>query len=154
MDLASELGEQGFRWIFVVHVHGAPLHIRALDQASDYFHDIYGGRMVNLWGLVPVLGGWGSALGSLTDAEKKEEGVSLHGGMDEHSLMLHLRPELVSPGYKKRTGRDGTHVAGKLRRREGPTGPATLARRVLRPPRWAGGSGSRLRRRRPTTWSK
>ena len=55
MDLASELGEQGFRWIFVVHVHGAPLHIRSIDQASDYFHDVYGGRMVNLWGLVPVL---------------------------------------------------------------------------------------------------
>ncbi len=47
MDLASELGDQGFRWIMVVHVHGAPLH----------------------------------------------------GGMDEHSLILHLRPDLVAPGY-------------------------------------------------------
>jgi creatinine amidohydrolase/Fe(II)-dependent formamide hydrolase-like protein len=100
MDIASEIGEQGFRWIFVVHVHGSPLHIRALDQAGDFFHDTYGGRMVNLWGLVPVLGGWGKALESLTDAEKKEEGVSLHAGMDEHSLLLHLRPELVAPGYK------------------------------------------------------
>jgi creatinine amidohydrolase len=99
MDLAAELGDQGFRWIMVVHVHGAPLHIRAIDQASDFFHDVYGGRMVNLWGLVPVLGGWGRALESLSDAEKKEEGVSLHGGMDEHSLMLYLRPELVAPGY-------------------------------------------------------
>ena len=55
-----------------VHVHGAPLHIRSIDQASDYFHDVNGGRMINVWGLVPVLGGWGSALGSLSDAEKKE----------------------------------------------------------------------------------
>ena len=31
MDLATELGEQGFRWIFVVHLHGAPNHNRALD---------------------------------------------------------------------------------------------------------------------------
>src|SRR6185436_5863320 len=54
MDLASELGEQGFRWIMVVHVHGAPMHIRPLDQAGDFFHATYGGRMVNLWGLVPV----------------------------------------------------------------------------------------------------
>src|SRR6185295_3354542 len=77
MDLASELGDQGFRWIAVVHVHGSPMHIRPIDDASDFFHDTYGGRMVNLWGLVPVLGGWGSALGALTDAEKKEEGVSL-----------------------------------------------------------------------------
>ena len=101
MDLASELGEQGFRWIFVVHVHGAPLHNRALDDAGDFFHDTYGGRMVHLWGLVPVLGGWGSALQSLTDAEKKEEGVSLHAGMDETSLLLYLQPALVSPGYKR-----------------------------------------------------
>ena len=100
MDLATELGEQRFRWIAVVHVHGAPPHIRAIDDASDFFHDTYGGRMVNLWGLVPVLGGWGSALGALTDAEKKEEGVSLHGGMDEHSLMLYLQPDLVSSAYK------------------------------------------------------
>ena len=100
MDLASELGEQGFRWIAVVHVHGSPLHIRAIDQAGDFFRDTYGGRMVNLWGLVPVISGWGRALGGLSDAEKKEEGVSLHAGMDEHSLMLHLRPDLVVPGYK------------------------------------------------------
>ena len=100
MDLASELGEQGFRWIIVVHVHGAPLHNRALDEASDFFRDTYGGRMVHLWGLVPVLGGWGQALQSLSDAEKQEEGVSLHGGMDETSLLLYLRPELVSPDYQ------------------------------------------------------
>jgi creatinine amidohydrolase/Fe(II)-dependent formamide hydrolase-like protein len=101
MDIASEIGEQGFRWIFVVHVHGAPRHIRMIDDACDFFHDTYGGQMVNLWGLLPVLAGWGSVLGGLTDAEKKEEGVSLHGGMDETSLMLHLRPDLVLPDYRK-----------------------------------------------------
>jgi creatinine amidohydrolase/Fe(II)-dependent formamide hydrolase-like protein len=100
MDLADELGEQGFRWIVVVHVHGAPLHNRSLDQAGDYFHETYGGRMVHLWGMVPVLAGWGNVLGTLSDAEKKEEGVSLHGGMDETSLMLHLKPDLVSPEYR------------------------------------------------------
>jgi len=108
MDLASEIGDQGFRWIFVVHVHGSPLHIRAIDQAGDFFHDTYGGRMVNLWGLVPVLGGWGSAMQSMTDAEKQEDGVSLHAGMDEHSLMLHLQPALVAPGF-----RNASAVAGR-----------------------------------------
>jgi creatinine amidohydrolase/Fe(II)-dependent formamide hydrolase-like protein len=101
MDLASELGDQGFRWIMVVHVHGAPPHIRAIDEAGDFFHDTYGGRMVNLWDLVPVISGWGNAMvSSMTDMEKKEDGASLHGGMDEHSLMLHLSPQLVSSGYK------------------------------------------------------
>ena len=100
MDLAEDLGEQGFRGIFVVHVHGSPHHIGALDDAGDYFRDTYGGQMVNLWGLVPVLGGWGRALATLSDAVKKEEGASFHAGMDEHSLMLYLRPDLVAPGYK------------------------------------------------------
>ena len=102
MDLATELGEQGFRWIFVVHVHGSPSHLRPLDEAGDYFHDAYGGRMVNLWGLVPVISGWGNAMAAaMTAAEKQEDGASLHGGMDEHSLMLYLRPDLVAPGYKQ-----------------------------------------------------
>jgi hypothetical protein len=53
MDLATQLGEQGFRWVFIVHGHGSPLHNQALDQADDYFRDSFGGRMVNLDGLLP-----------------------------------------------------------------------------------------------------
>ena len=100
MDIASELGEQGFKWIMVVHVHGSPLHIGALDDAGDFFHDTYGGQMVNLWGLLPVLGGWGSAMSVMTPEQKKEDGLSLHGGADEHSLMLYLQPNLVARDYR------------------------------------------------------
>lgn len=126
MDLASELGEQGFKWIMVVHVHGAPLHIRSLDQAGDFFHDTYNGRMVNLWGLVPVLGGWGKVLGGLSDAEKKEDGVSLHGGLDEHSLMLHLKPELVAPGYKQAKAVTGQTMAESFSAARAPDWPGYL----------------------------
>lgn len=108
VDLASELGEQGFRWVMLVHVHGSPLHIGALDDASDFFHDTYGGTMVNLWGLLPVLGGWGGAMSVMTPAEKIADGLSLHAGMDEHSLMLYLRPDLVANDH-----RTATAVAGK-----------------------------------------
>ena len=107
MDLASELGEQGFRYILVAHVHGAGLHNRALDQAGDYFQDVYGGRMAHLWGMVPVIGAWGKAMQPLPDGIKKEDGVSLHGGMDETSLMLYLRPDLVAPDYKTAPVRTG-----------------------------------------------
>jgi creatinine amidohydrolase/Fe(II)-dependent formamide hydrolase-like protein len=100
MDLASELGEQGFKWVMVVHVHGSPLHIAALDDAGDFFHDTYGGRMINLWGLIPVISGWGNAMSVMTPSQAKEDGASLHGGADEHSLMLHLQPNLVSPDYR------------------------------------------------------
>jgi creatinine amidohydrolase len=126
MDLASELGEQGFKWIMVVHVHGAPLHISSLDQAGDFFHDTYNGRMVNLWGLVPVLGGWGKVLGGLSDAEKKEDGVSLHGGLDEHSLMLHLKPELVAPGYKQAKAVTGQTMAESFSAARAPDWPGYL----------------------------
>lgn len=100
MDLASELGEQGFHWVMVVHVHGSPLHIDAIDQAGDFFHDTYHGTMVNLWGLLPVLAGWGSVLGTLPDSVKQEDGVSLHAGLDEHSMMLYLAPALVSSDFR------------------------------------------------------
>ena len=97
MDLATELGEQKFKWIFVVHFHGAPNHNRALDQAGDYFRDTYGGHMVNLTGLMPVMTGGPE---NRSDNDRKEDGIQLHSGLNETSMMLALRPDLVSSGYK------------------------------------------------------
>jgi creatinine amidohydrolase/Fe(II)-dependent formamide hydrolase-like protein/ketosteroid isomerase-like protein len=111
MDLATQLGEQGFKWITVVHVHGSPLHIAALDDASDYFRDTYGGRMVNLWGLLPVIGGWGTGMSVMPAAWKQEDGVSLHGGVDEHSLMLHLQPNLVAADFQQAPSVTGSTYA-------------------------------------------
>jgi creatinine amidohydrolase len=140
MDLATELGEQGFKWIMVVHVHGSPLHIAALDEAGDYFRDSYGGRMVNLWGLLPVIGGWGTGMSAMTAAEQKEDGVSLHGGADEHSLMLHLQPNLVAPDYQQAptvTGGSYGESVAAARQKEWPgylgaprLGNAALGRRI------------------------
>jgi creatinine amidohydrolase/Fe(II)-dependent formamide hydrolase-like protein len=98
MDLASEFGEQRFKWVFVVHGHGAPNHVRALDQAGDYFREVYGGRMVNLTGLLPVISHWD---GKKTDEERKEDGLPIHSGMDETSMMLAVRPDLVNPNYRQ-----------------------------------------------------
>lgn len=97
MDLATELGEQGFQWIFILHGHGAPNHNRALDQASDYFRDTYGGHMLNLTGLMSVIAGWD---GAKSEAERAEDGLPIHAGRDETSMMLHLHPNLVQPGYQ------------------------------------------------------
>lgn len=97
MDLATELGEQKFKWVFIVHGHGAPNHNRALDQAGDYFREVYGGHMVNLVGLMPVIAAWD---GKKTESERKEDGLPIHAGMDETSMVLALRPDLVNPAYK------------------------------------------------------
>jgi creatinine amidohydrolase/Fe(II)-dependent formamide hydrolase-like protein len=97
VDLASELGDQGFRWLFVVHMHGAPLHNRALDEAGDFFRDTYGGRMVHLLGLMPVfLAGGG---GAPPDPAAPPD-LDVHAGAAETSDLLALRPDLVAPGYR------------------------------------------------------
>lgn len=106
MDLATELGEQGFRRIFIVHGHGAPFHNLMLDQAGDYFRDTYGGRMIHLRGLAPTA----EQLArlkltppdlNLSEVERKEIGaLDEHAGFDETSRMLFLRSDLVDSGYK------------------------------------------------------
>jgi len=111
MDLATDIGEQGFRWIFVVHQHGGTPHSRALNQAGDYFHDIYGGHMVNLVGLVrPQALKDSDELRS--EEERREDASSTHAGLSETNRILFLRPDLVSPAYKNAppiTPRDGKH---------------------------------------------
>lgn len=150
MDLATELGEQGFKWIMVVHVHGSPLHIGAIDDAGDFFHDMYGGRMINLWGLLPVLSGWGSAMSAMTAAEKKEDGVSLHGGADEHSLMLHLQPDLVARDYRRARSVTGatyeeSFAASKQEGWPGYIGAPRLASAALGRRIWTSFSGAALK---------
>lgn len=105
MDLATDLGEQGFRNIFVVHGHGAPYHNLMLDQAGAYFRDTYGGKMVHLRGLLPTAEQTARlALApptlELSESDKKEIGeMDEHAGFDETSRLMFLRPDLVSPGY-------------------------------------------------------
>jgi creatinine amidohydrolase/Fe(II)-dependent formamide hydrolase-like protein len=97
MDLASMLGEHGFRWIFVVFMHDAPDNHLALEQASDYFHDVYGGNLVHLWDLKPIHDCCDTSRRMLTAEQLRENGFTVHGGVGEHSEMLFLRPDLVAP---------------------------------------------------------
>ena len=112
MDLATELGEQGFQWVFIVHAHGAPNHNRMLDQAGDYFRDSYQGQMVHLMGLMPVLTATRGEepAGGLNEAERTEEGFAPHSGANETSRMLFLRPEYVREGYQEASPQTGQDV--------------------------------------------
>lgn len=101
MDLANALGAQGFRWVFLIHNHAAPTNHRALDDASDYFHDSYGGTMVNLFGLLPVAECCGVEEKFLPPAALTEEGVTVHSGADETSLLYFLRPDLLAPDFRQ-----------------------------------------------------
>lgn len=115
MDLATELGDQGFRWIFLVHNHGAPNNHKALNQASDYFRDIYGGTMVHLFGLKPVFLCCGSKEKALSPQQLAEEGFSVHAGVDEQSQLLFLKPEFVPASYRSAPSRTGANFADLVR---------------------------------------
>jgi creatinine amidohydrolase len=98
MDLASELGEQGFRWIFYLNFHFPPNdHNRALHQASAYFQDVYGGKMVHLMGLIDL----SFVETVLTEEEKRSVGMDIHAGAIETGWMLAFHPNLVDPAYKQ-----------------------------------------------------
>jgi creatinine amidohydrolase len=105
MDLAVELGEQGFRHIFIIHSHGAPNHQRALDQAADFFNDTYAGKMINLMGIAPLQFSWFDG----PDAQQylTEEGMKMHAGMAETSSMLYIVPHLVDSGYRNAPSQAG-----------------------------------------------
>lgn len=100
MDLADELGEAGFKWIFVLNFHGAPNHNRFLDEACDYFSATYHGRMLHLTGGFGSFSSPENPRNSLSETAQKEDAYSGHAGIDETSLLLFLRPDLVSPEYR------------------------------------------------------
>jgi creatinine amidohydrolase/Fe(II)-dependent formamide hydrolase-like protein len=99
MDLAIELGEQGFKNIFIIHSHGAPNHQRALDQAAGFFNDTYHGKMTNLMGINALQLSWFDAANAKD--QEKADGIKMHGGMSETSSMLYIVPHLVDTNYKK-----------------------------------------------------
>jgi creatinine amidohydrolase/Fe(II)-dependent formamide hydrolase-like protein len=128
MDLAAQLGEQGFRWIFVVHGHGAPHHNRALDEAGDYFHDTYGGQMVHLLGIMDVVTCCDAGKRLLSPEAAREDGFTIHAGAGEHASLLFLRPDLVPPGVSEAPTATGATFADLV----------TIARK----PDWRGYFGS------------
>lgn len=110
MDLATEFGEQGFRWIFVINRHGGPSHNRAVDEAGDYFRDTYGGHMVHLAGrLLESNPAKAIMASSLPASAIAEDGFSVHAHLAEHSEIMALRPDLVPSTIAKApsvTGKD------------------------------------------------
>ena len=101
VDLATEIGEQGFRWVFLIDGHGAPAHNRALDATARYFNAHYQGRMVHLSGIADVRGRCAAvAERRLTADAAREDARSPHAGNWETSVLLSLRPDLVNSSYR------------------------------------------------------
>jgi creatinine amidohydrolase/Fe(II)-dependent formamide hydrolase-like protein len=121
MDLATELGEQGFRWVFIVNGHGSPDHNRMLDHAGSFFHDTYGGQMVHLLGFMEAPGCCTAGDDLVSPEAGKEDGFTVHAGVMEHARLIYLRPDLVPKTIHQApavTGRDFGHLV-ELARRDG-----------------------------------
>lgn len=97
MDLADTLGQHGFRYVFIVDVHGAPDHNRMLDQASDYFADTWKGVMVAPMGLktLNTLPPLPAAI--VSEAAAARDGFTVHAGLAESSRVVFVSPGEVKP---------------------------------------------------------
>ena len=96
-DIADNLGQQGFRFVFVVSGHADANHDRALDLAGEHFAASFRGTMVHLLGrrgchaddLGPPPITLFSAAAMTADAD------SPNGGTLETSRAMWVRPDLV-----------------------------------------------------------
>ncbi|MCK5342403.1 MAG: creatininase family protein [Candidatus Heimdallarchaeota archaeon] len=98
MDIATGLGEDGFKWVFVMAFHGPLLQSSSIEQVCEYFSDEYGGTMVNFRSAIhpdPP-----AKMNPLSEEEIAAAGLEVHAGLKETSVMLFVRPDLVSPDYK------------------------------------------------------
>jgi creatinine amidohydrolase/Fe(II)-dependent formamide hydrolase-like protein len=126
MDLATELGEGGFRKILVVHFHLAPSQSRVLDQAADYFSDSYGGQMVHLVGLMPVIVSYVGGAQKATESERAENGFGVHADLVETSINLFLRPDLVAAGHLNAPSLTGSSISELIPKAEEAAWPGYL----------------------------
>lgn len=100
MDWATQLGEQGFRYVFVIHGHGSPLHNRAIDEACQYFKEEFGGEMHNMANLLDLPKEFVALpRPKLSEQESKENGADIHAGYSETSRLLYIRGDLVRSIY-------------------------------------------------------
>ena len=97
IDLGSAIARQGFRNIFVVHFHGAPLHNEALTDASAFVSQTYKVRMVNLTSLAAAKEFFDSTIMTrhLGADWQQRTGWEGHAGAAETAMNLALRPEFV-----------------------------------------------------------
>jgi len=103
VDLGTQLADQGFRWIFLVHDHGAPLEHVALSDAADYVRQSRHIGMFNVSSIGFFDGDpavHAAVVRRYSEAEHARIAFDIHAGTSETSAMLAVRPDLVSPAWR------------------------------------------------------
>lgn len=111
-DVGADVARNGFKWVFVVNGHGGPAHNIAVNDACDFVSDTFNVTMLHLSGLFradPAIQAQGEKMRArfFSAADLKSMGMDVHAGPGETSAMLLIRPDLVSPQYKKLPSRAG-----------------------------------------------
>jgi creatinine amidohydrolase/Fe(II)-dependent formamide hydrolase-like protein len=107
-DITDKLVGYGFRRIFPVGFHGGPDQSRVLDEICAEMRARHAGLVmyepvgyVMAGAAIDVDPGLATLLGRpLSPEEQVMLKGSIHGSMFETSMMLHLAPKLVDPGYR------------------------------------------------------
>jgi creatinine amidohydrolase len=111
-DVGGQIAQNGFKWIFVLNGHGAPVHNVALNEACDFVSETFRVTMLHVTALFK-----GDALlqsrGEKINAEHfradvlSSFGMDVHAGVSETSQMLATYPHLVRPGFKSLPSQSG-----------------------------------------------
>ncbi len=104
-DVGGQLAQNGFKWIFVIHSHGAPNHNTAISDACDFVSETFKATMLNLDSIASEDAGANAKMRKVTEkffSQKQRDalGIDIHAGTKETSRMLAIRPELVNKIYK------------------------------------------------------
>jgi creatinine amidohydrolase len=111
-DLGGQVAQNGFKWIFVLNGHGAPTHNLAINDACDFVSETFHVTMLHVTGLLradPSIQAAGQKVNSkyFSASQLSALGLDVHGGVGETSGTLAIRPDLVSPQYRKLPSRVG-----------------------------------------------
>jgi creatinine amidohydrolase len=111
-DVGATIARNGFKWIFVLNGHGAPMHSIAINEACDFVSQTFHVTMLHLSGLFradAAIQARGQRIAGrhFTADELSSFGMDVHAGVNETGGMLAVRPDLVRPGYRTLPSRAG-----------------------------------------------
>ena len=105
-DVGGQLAQNHFKWIFVMTGHGSPSNGLAVNEACDFVSQSFSVAMLHVSGLFradTAIQARGRELTTkfFSPAQITSLGLDVHAGASETSVILALRPELVSSSYRK-----------------------------------------------------
>jgi creatinine amidohydrolase len=111
-DIGGQISANKFKWIFVIHAHGAPMNSIAISEACDFVSDTFSMTMLNITSLRWADAEYSSKSDKIaakyySSADLQAQGMDIHAGTAETSDMLAIDPQRVRPVYKALPDRAG-----------------------------------------------